>query len=94
MTRWRQVFVFAIALTNSLPVLVVGDLPVTLVIILGTVNIILEFFIYPANLRVVLDHVPKAFRPSSATVVVHIVMIVVLLCFAILGAAESVSLLG
>jgi hypothetical protein len=88
------VFIYITAITSSIPVLIISDLPVTLVIVLGTLNIILEFFIYPANLRVVLDRVTEAFKPSDIAVVAHIPRILVLLCFAVLDVAESVGLLG
>lgn len=87
METWRRIIAIGFAVASAIPILLVGTLPVTLVVVLGTTLLIIEIFIYPANLYLVRTQIPEAYQPSSIHMVYYVVAIVIMVILAIIGAA-------
>lgn len=89
----RRILVVVLAVLSALPVMIVGQVPVTLVVLLGVLGLVLEVYIYPANLYLVLNKVPEKHRPSRQTIILYLTAIGIFALFAILGAAEQAGIL-
>lgn len=88
----RRILVVVLAVLSALPVIIVGQVPVTLVVLLGVLGLVLEVYIYPANLYLVLNKVPEKHRPSRQTIILYLTAIGIFALFAILGAAEQAGI--
>lgn len=91
--RANKVVVVLFLIASALPVIAFGGVPVTLVILFGVSLVVLEFFIYPANLYIVRSNLPKKFQPSKATMGYYVAGILLMLLFAFIGAADTTGVL-
>lgn len=92
--RWERILIVLFVLASAIPVLIVGGLPVTLVVMLGTVLIIMEAFIYPANFYIVRRDLPEEFQAGSVKTVYYVLGILFMLLFGIMGAANQAGVIG
>ncbi|WP_237713342.1 Nramp family divalent metal transporter [Halococcus hamelinensis] len=91
--RTRRLLVVLFALLSAVPVVVLGQTPTVLIVAFGTAGLLIEVFIYPANLYLVYNHVPEKFRPSSGWLAYYIVAIVCFVGLAVLGGLSQVGIL-
>lgn len=92
--RWRRIFVLYMGLASLLPILVIGQLPVTLVVFSAALMAILQIFFYFANYYVVRKHLPEAFQPTRTQTVYYAVSIGLVIVFGIMGAMGRLGLVG
>ncbi|MFW6384019.1 MAG: Nramp family divalent metal transporter [Halodesulfurarchaeum sp.] len=92
--RLRRGFILLMAAGSIVPVLVVGQLPITLVIFSAALMAILQVFFYVANYYIVREHLPAAFQPGPARKVYYAVTIVLVAIFGVMGAMSRLGLVG
>ncbi|MFW5905706.1 MAG: Nramp family divalent metal transporter, partial [archaeon] len=63
--RLRRGFILLMGTASILPILAIGQLPVTLVVFSAALMAILQVFFYIANYVIVRKHLPEAFQPSA-----------------------------
>ncbi len=90
----RRVVVAGMALGSVVPLLVIGELPVTLIIWIAAILAMVEVFFYPANWYVVEKNLPEPFRPSTKWKVYYVVAILLVIVFGIMGALETFDVIG
>ena len=89
--RANKIVVVLFLIASMIPVIAVGGVPVTLVIMFGLSLIILEVFVYPANLYIVKNDLPEKFQPSTKKVQYYLIAIGLMVLFGILGAAGQLG---
>lgn len=92
--RWERILIVLFVLASAIPIIIVGGLPVTLVVMLGTVLIISEAFIYPANFYIVRRDLPEAFQPGSVKTAYYVAGILIMIAFGVIGAANELGFLA
>lgn len=90
----RRLLVVGMAVGSVLPVLVIGELPVTLIIWIAAILAMVEVFFYPANWYIVEKNLPEPFRPSTKWKAYYAVAIVLVVIFGIMGALETFDVIG
>jgi len=90
----RRVVVLGMAAGSVLPVVIIGDLPVTLVVWIAAILAVTEVFFYPANWFVVERNLPEAFRPSRTWKAYYVVTILLVIGFGVMGALETFGVIG
>lgn len=90
----RRVVVLGMALGSVLPVVIIGELPVTLIVWIAAILAMVEVFFYPANWYVVEKNLPEQFRPSTRWKVYYLVTILVVVLFGVMGALETFDVIG
>lgn len=92
--RTRKIFVVAMAVVSIVPVLVIGQLPVTLVVGAAVMVAGFQFFYYLANYYIVREHLPERFQPGTAAKLYYAVATAFVFIFGLLGAAARLGLIG
>lgn len=92
--RYRKALVVAVAAVSVVPVVVVGQLPVTLVIAAAVLIAALQVFYYVANYYIVRRELPERFQPGTAAKAYYAVTIVLVAAFGLLGAAARLGYIG
>ena len=92
--RTRKIFVVAMAVVSIVPILVVGQLPVTLVVGAAVMIAGLQFFYYLANYYIVREHLPARFQPGTGAKLYYAVATVLVFAFGLLGAAAELGFVG
>lgn len=92
--RTRKLFVVAMALVSIVPVLVIGQLPITLVVGAAVMIASLQFFYYLANYYIVREHLPARFRPGTGAKIYYAIATVLVFAFGLLGAAARLGFVG
>lgn len=92
--RWRRIFVLYMGFASLLPILLIGQLPVTLVVFSAALMAILQIFFYFANYYVVRKHLPDPFQPTRTQKVYYAVSIALVILFGIMGAMGRLGLVG
>jgi Mn2+/Fe2+ NRAMP family transporter len=92
--RYRKTLVVAVAVVSVVPLLVIGQLPVTLVVAAAVMIAALQVFYYVANYYVVRMELPDRFQPGTAAKAYYAVSIVLVAIFGILGAAAQLGYVG
>jgi Mn2+/Fe2+ NRAMP family transporter len=92
--RWRRIFVLWMGAASLLPLLIIGQLPVTLVVFSAALMAILQIFFYFANYYVVREHLPDPFQPSRRQKVYYTVSIALVVIFGVMGAMGRLGLVG
>lgn len=92
--RIRRFVVVGMGVGSLIPIVVIGELPVTLILWISVLLVIFEVFFYPANWYIVERRLPEAFRPSTRWKIYYVVTIVLVVIFALMGAAEELGILG
>ena len=92
--RIRKAVVLGMGVGSLVPIAIIGDLPVTLILWISVILVIFEVFFYPANWYVVENRLPEAFRPSTKWKIYYVITIVLVVIFALMGAAEELGLVG
>ncbi|MGM0398866.1 MAG: Nramp family divalent metal transporter [Halobacteriota archaeon] len=92
--RYRRVFILAMGIASIVPILVIGQLPVTLVIFSAALMAILQVFFYIANYYIVDKHLPEPFQPTTWQRVYYGLTIVLVVGFGVMGAMGRLGLVG
>ena len=92
--RLRQGFILLMGLASILPILAIGQLPVTLVVFSAALMAILQVFFYFANYYIVKLHLPEAFQPTARQKVYYAVTMGLVVVFGIMGAMGRLGLVG
>lgn len=92
--RYRRLFILVMGTASIIPILVIGELPITLVIFSAALMAILQVFFYIANYYIVREHLPEPFQPTTWQHVYYVVTIVLVIGFGIMGAMGRLGLVG
>ncbi|MFB6153139.1 MAG: Nramp family divalent metal transporter [Halodesulfurarchaeum sp.] len=92
--RLRQGFILLMGVASIVPILVIGQLPVTLVVFSAALMAILQVFFYFANYYIVRRHLPEPFQPTTAQKIYYAVTMGLVVIFGIMGAMGRVGLVG
>ena len=92
--RLRRGFILLMGTASIIPILVIGQLPVTLMVFSAALMAILQVFFYIANYYIVREHLPAAFQPSSAKQLYYAVTILLVIGFGIMGGMARLGLVG
>ncbi|MFW5919863.1 MAG: Nramp family divalent metal transporter [Halanaeroarchaeum sp.] len=93
-SRWRRIFVLYMGFASLLPLLLIGQLPVTLVVFSAALMAILQVFFYFANYYIVRKDLPEPFQPTSTQKIYYAVSIGLVVVFGIMGAMGRLGLVG
>ncbi len=92
--RLRRGFILLMGVASIVPVLVIGQLPITLMIFSAALMAILQVFFYFANYYIVREHLPASFQPGTARKVYYAVTMVLVAGFGIMGGLSRLGLVG
>jgi len=92
--KLRKIMAVIIAVLSILPLLIIGQLPVTLLVFAAALMAILQIFFYFANLFIVKRHLPARFQPGGGAMVYYWISIVVVTLMGVLGALGRMGLVG
>mgnify|MGYP006288301263 CR=1 FL=1 len=92
--RLRRGFIVVMGLASLVPILVIGQLPVTLVIFSAALMAILQVFFYIANYYIVREHLPDPFQPTTLQRAYYAITIVLVVAFGVMGAMGRLGLVG
>jgi Mn2+/Fe2+ NRAMP family transporter len=92
--RLRRGFILLMGAASILPILAIGQLPVTLIIFSAALMAILQVFFYVANYYIVREHLPAPFQPTTGQQVYYAITIVLVIGFGIMGAMGRLGLVG
>lgn len=90
----RRTVIAGMALGSVVPLILIGELPVTLIIWIAAILAMVEVFFYPANWYVVEKNLPEEFRPSTKWKVYYVVAIALVVLFGVMGALETFNVIG
>ncbi|RAW45326.1 divalent metal cation transporter [Halorubrum sp. 48-1-W] len=90
----RRTVIAGMALGSVVPLILIGELPVTLIVWIAAILAMVEVFFYPANWYVVEKNLPEAFRPSTTWKVYYVVAIALVFLFGVMGALETFNVIG
>jgi Mn2+/Fe2+ NRAMP family transporter len=90
----RRILLLVMGAASILPILIIGQLPVTLLIFSAALMSILQIFFYFANYFIVRRHLPKRFQPGRRTRAYYWVSIVIVVLFGAVGALGRLGLVG
>ena len=89
--RKRRIAVAIFVVVSSIPILLLGQRPVTLVTVFGVFLALVESFIYPANLYIVRENLPKRFLPSRTKLLYYFGTIALVLIISALTVASNLG---
>lgn len=92
--RLRHGFILLMGTASIIPILVIGQLPVTLMVFSAALMAILQVFFYFANYYIVRKHLPAAFQPDRAHKVYYIATMVLVAGFGVMGGLSRLGLVG
>jgi hypothetical protein len=92
--RLRLGFILLMGVASIVPILVIGQLPVTLMVFSAALMAILQVFFYVANYYVVREHLPAAFQPDRRQRAYYAVTIVLVALFGVMGGLSRLGLVG
>ncbi|MFP4067936.1 MAG: Nramp family divalent metal transporter [Spirochaetaceae bacterium] len=92
--KLRRIIVLLMGLASLLPILIIGELPVTLLVFSAALMSILQIFFYFANYFIVQRHLPARFQPRLGARVYYWVSIVIVVLFGVVGALGRLGLVG
>ena len=92
--RLRRGFILLMGTASIVPILAIGQLPVTLVIFSAALMAILQVFFYLANYYIVRLHLPEPFQPTGTQKVYYAVTMGLVVVFGIMGAMGRLGLVG
>ncbi|MDR5655578.1 Nramp family divalent metal transporter [Halodesulfurarchaeum sp. HSR-GB] len=92
--RLRRGFILLMGTASVIPILVIGQLPVTLMVFSAALMAILQVFFYFANYYIVRKHLPEAFQPDRAHTIYYAVTMLLVLGFGIMGGMSRLGLVG
>ncbi|MFB6266387.1 MAG: Nramp family divalent metal transporter [Halodesulfurarchaeum sp.] len=92
--RLRQGFILLMGAASILPILAIGQLPVTLVVFSAALMAILQVFFYFANYYIVREHLPEPFQPTAGQKAYYAVTMALVVLFGIMGAMGRLGLVG
>lgn len=92
--RLRLGFILLMGIASIVPILVIGQLPVTLMVFSAALMAILQVFFYVANYYIVREHLPAAFQPDHRQNAYYAVTIVLVAIFGVMGAMSRLGLVG
>ncbi|QZA88035.1 Nramp family divalent metal transporter [Salinarchaeum sp. IM2453] len=87
----RRVMVVLIVVVSSLTVLILGNIPVTLLVSVAAILAVTEILFYPANYYIVKKNLPDAFQPSRAWTIYYALSLIAVLGFGVMGAAVELG---
>lgn len=90
----RRVLLLVMGAASILPILIIGQLPVTLLIFSAALMSILQIFFYFANYFIVRRHLPERFQPGRHARAYYWVSIVIVMLFGVVGALGRLGLVG
>jgi Mn2+/Fe2+ NRAMP family transporter len=90
----RRILLLVMGAASILPILIIGQLPVTLLIFSAALMSILQIFFYFANYFIVRRHLPKRFQPGRRARAYYWVSIVIVVLFGAVGALGRLGLVG
>lgn len=83
----RRVVLTGIVVVSSVTVLILGNIPVTLIVYIAAILAVTEILFYPANWYVVKKNLPEEFHPSTTWNVYYVLSLIAVLIFGAMGAA-------
>ena len=92
--KLRRIIVLLMGIASILPILIIGQLPVTLLVFSAALMSILQIFFYFANYFIVRRHLPKRFQPRSGARIYYWISIVFVVAFGVVGALGRLGLMG
>lgn len=92
--RLRLLFILLMGTASIIPILVIGQLPVTLMVFSAALMAILQVFFYFANYYIVREHLPEPFQPDSAHKVYYAVTMLLVAGFGLMGGLSRLGLVG
>ncbi|MBS3761607.1 Nramp family divalent metal transporter [Halodesulfurarchaeum sp.] len=92
--RLRLGFILLMGTASIIPILVIGQLPVTLMVFSAALMAILQVFFYFANYYIVRKHLPAAFQPDRVHTVYYIATMVLVAGFGVMGGLSRLGLVG
>ena len=92
--RLRLGFILLMGTASIIPILVIGQLPVTLMVFSAALMAILQVFFYFANYYIVRKHLPEAFQPDRAHTAYYLVTMVLVAAFGVMGGLSRLGLVG
>ncbi|MFW5900206.1 MAG: Nramp family divalent metal transporter [Halodesulfurarchaeum sp.] len=92
--RLRLGFILMMGTASIIPILVIGQLPVTLMVFSAALMAILQVFFYFANYYIVRKHLPEAFQPDRAHTAYYLVTMVLVGAFGVMGGLSRLGLVG
>ncbi len=90
----RRILLLVMGAASILPILIIGQLPVTLLIFSAALMSILQIFFYFANYFIVRRHLPRRFQPGRRARAYYWVSIVIVVLFGAVGALGRLGLVG
>ena len=91
---WRRIILVVMGVASILPILIIGQLPVTLLVFSAALMSILQIFFYFANYFIVRRHLPARFQPKTSARVYYWIAIVLVVAFGVVGALGRLGLVG
>ncbi len=91
---YRKTFAGVICVLSILPVLAIGELPVTLVRFSAALMAVVQVFFYGANFYLVRTELPEFAQPSRTAILYYGASILIVLIFGIMGAVGKLGLVG
>ncbi|MFB6086579.1 MAG: Nramp family divalent metal transporter [Halodesulfurarchaeum sp.] len=92
--RLRLGFILLMGTASIIPILVIGQLPVTLMVFSAALMAILQVFFYFANYYIVQKHLPEAFQPDTAHKRYYVITMVLVAGFGLMGGLSRLGLVG
>ncbi len=92
--RLRRGFILLMGIASIVPILLIGQLPVTLMVFSAALMAILQVFFYFANYYIVREHLPAAFQPDTAHKVYYLVTMVMVAAFGVMGGLSRLGMIG
>ena len=90
----RRVIALLMGIASIVPILIIGQLPVTLLVFSAALMSILQIFFYFANYFIVRRHLAKRFQPGAKARAYYWVSIVIVVLFGVVGALGRLGLVG
>ncbi|MFW5921705.1 MAG: Nramp family divalent metal transporter [Halodesulfurarchaeum sp.] len=92
--RLRLGFILLMGTASIVPILVIGQLPVTLMVFSAALMAILQVFFYFANYYIVREHLPEPFQPDRVHNVYYAVTMLLVAGFGLMGGLSRLGLVG
>ncbi|MCF7937662.1 MAG: Nramp family divalent metal transporter [Spirochaetales bacterium] len=92
--KTRKILAVIMVAASILPILIIGQLPITLLVFSAALMSILQIFFYFANYFIVKKHLPQRFQPRIGGKIYLFVSIGIVVFFGIIGAMGRLGLVG
>jgi len=92
--RLRIGFIVLMGAASIIPILIIGQLPITLLVFSAALMAILQVFFYFANYYIVREHLPAAFQPDRRRKLYYAISMALVAGFGIMGGLGRLGLVG